>query len=107
MVATQLGHAHSDMVVKVYGRFVPNLPEQDRWEATATRLDGERFGQLEWSCIVPFPVPTATQNPRSDKGKIRKIKRLNDFDNSWGGTRTLDPGIMREIPPPMKNDGSE
>lgn len=44
LVARQLGHRHVAMVAKVYGRFVPNSHERERWEAAASALDVERWG---------------------------------------------------------------
>ena len=45
LVARQLGHRDIAMVAKVYGRFVPNSQERDRWEAIAAALDAEKWGR--------------------------------------------------------------
>jgi integrase len=41
-VARQLGHADTQMVVKVYGRYKPNESERHEWERIAALQDAER-----------------------------------------------------------------
>lgn len=41
-VASQLGHADTTMVVKVYGRYKPNAAERRSWESIASAQDAER-----------------------------------------------------------------
>ena len=41
-VASQLGHADTQMVVKVYGRFHPSAAERTAWENRATEMDRVR-----------------------------------------------------------------
>lgn len=41
-VARQMGHIDGTLVMKVYGRFLPQQGDRDRWEAMATARDAER-----------------------------------------------------------------
>jgi integrase len=41
LVARQLGHANPVMVTKVYGRFIPERGERDRWERAASIEDAK------------------------------------------------------------------
>jgi integrase len=45
-VARQLGHADTQMVVKVYGRYKPNETERREWERIAALQDEERAKAL-------------------------------------------------------------
>lgn len=42
----QLGHADTQMVVKVYGRYKPNETERREWERIAALQDAERAKPL-------------------------------------------------------------
>jgi integrase len=42
LVARQLGHANAVLVHKVYGRFIPDSEEREKWELIATARDLER-----------------------------------------------------------------
>ena len=65
LVARQLGHKDVLMVARVYGRFVPNSQERDRWESIAAALDDEKWvvpvhwtvqqmrKHLSWATLVP------------------------------------------------------
>jgi integrase len=39
VIARQLGHASSAMVQKVYGRFMPDAHDRDKWERIAALQD--------------------------------------------------------------------
>jgi len=41
-VARQLGHVNGILALKVYGRFIPQSQERDRWEGMSTKRDAER-----------------------------------------------------------------
>ncbi len=85
LVARQLGHRDVVMVARVYGRFSPNRQERDRWEAIAAALDAEK--SLE-QCT----------NACTTNEKALERKRPSAWeDDSRGGTRTLDPGIMSAV----------
>jgi integrase len=55
VVARQLGHANSTLVQTVYGRFVPNQAERDRWERLATQAERERRREQRQSTATPVP----------------------------------------------------
>lgn len=40
VVADQLGHVDATLVLKVYGIYMPNSEERDRWERAAAAMDG-------------------------------------------------------------------
>ena len=42
LVARQLGHRDAVLVHKVYGRFIPNSAEREKWELIAAAQDMER-----------------------------------------------------------------
>ena len=73
------------MVAKVYGRFVPSSQERDRWEKIAAKLDAERWGGTG----VAMGVADEKVDELSDV--------TPDPDDSRGGTRTHDPGIMSAV----------
>jgi integrase len=41
VVADQLGHVDPTLVLKVYGVYMPNSEERDRWERVAAAMDGD------------------------------------------------------------------
>ena len=91
LVARQLGHRDVVMVARVYGRFVPTTVERDQWERAATALDLEKWSDLGTAVGTSTSVaPEATDatKPATDNGD-------GPWENSRGGTRTRDPGIMR------------
>jgi Phage integrase family len=89
LVARQLGHRDVVMVAKVYGRFVPNHQERDRWEHAAAALDIEKWGQMG--------TVAGTSAPATEASEVANINDVSDFENSRGGTRTRDPGIMSAV----------
>ena len=86
LVARQLGHADVAMVAKVYGRFAPRSDERDRRERIAAAQDQN-------SSEMGAPVGAPSEAPNNEKA--RKLLAPRALRNSRGGTRTLDPGIMR------------
>jgi hypothetical protein len=73
------------MVARVYGRFVPTSQERDRWEAIAAALDAEKWPARG--------VPDGASNE-----KALEPERSSAWeDDSRGGTRTHDPGIMSAV----------
>jgi integrase len=57
-IARQMGHTSTEMLFKVYGRFVPNL----------TRQDGSAFERLLAANLDPNPATKTA--PASDKGNV-------------------------------------
>jgi hypothetical protein len=74
LIARQLGHRDVAMVAKVYGRFKPDTEERDRWEHIAAARDEKAH----------------EETPGSDYAH-------EGSDDSRGGTRTRDPGIMSAV----------
>jgi|GEM_PF-565116 len=89
LVARQLGHRDVVMVAKVYGRFVPNHEERDRWEQAAAALDKEKWSELG--------TATGTTYDCAESNEAANLNEVSDFDSSRGGTRTRDPGIMSAV----------
>ena len=73
------------MVARVYGRFVPNSQERDRWESIAAALDQEKWGSRGVLGGAPNDKPLEPNGPSGCDGDSR------------GGTRTHDPGIMSAV----------
>jgi integrase len=93
LVARQLGHRDVVMVAKVYGRFVPNTVERDRWEQAAAALDKKKWKDLGTSQGTSASVARKkldARRPATDGGH-------GSWENSRGGTRTRDPGIMSAV----------
>ncbi len=88
LVARQLGHADVAMVAKVYGRFAPRSDERDRWKKIAA-LQDQKSNEMG---TVVGNSPKATEND-----KARKPLGSHALENSRGGTRTRDPGIMSAV----------
>jgi len=88
LVARQLGHADVAMVAKVYGRFAPRSDERDRWEKTAATLDEK---------LKEMGTAVGTSTTPNENDKARKPLGSHPLENSRGGTRTLDPGIMSAV----------
>jgi integrase len=101
LVARQLGHADVAMVAKVYGRFAPGHQDRERWEHVADARDREEFGELFREKIAGHGALDGAVGPRGPH-KPREKKWGSDeasgsCENSWGGTRTRDPGIMSAV----------
>jgi len=93
LIARQLGHRDVAMVAKVYGRFKPDTEERDRWERIASDRDAAKW-----------PAPGAARASRSaaDAEKLDEESpatplECEALDDSRGGTRTRDPGIMSAV----------
>jgi integrase len=101
LIAKQLGHVDATMVLRVYARFMSEQADRDRWEMRAAELDQERWKDLADRGIsvgsVPFPVPTAPKPLSPQNKKPSNPFGSEDLENSWGGTRTHDPGIMSAV----------
>jgi hypothetical protein len=81
------------MVAKVYGRFVPTTIERDRWEKAAAALDKEKWkdlGTSQGTSASQESTPTDAERPATRTGR-------ESWENSRGGTRTRDPGIMSAV----------
>ncbi len=85
LVARQLGHRDVVMVARVYGRFVPTSQERDRWEGIAAALDEEKWGRGGALGGAPIEKALEPNGPSAWE------------DDSRGGTRTRDPGIMSAV----------
>jgi integrase len=93
LIARQLGHKDVAMVAKVYGRFKPDTEERDRWEKIAAARDAEKW---------------PSKGAKSGAGERRESEEVHEespatqwereaSDDSRGGTRTRDPGIMSAV----------
>jgi hypothetical protein len=89
LVARQLGHRDVVMVAKVYCRFVPNHQERDHWEQAAAALDIEKCGQMG--------TAKGSSSSMAENSEVANVNDASDFDDSRGGTRTRDPGIMSAV----------
>jgi hypothetical protein len=93
LIDRQLGHRDVAMVAKVYGRFKPDTEERDRWKRIAAARDAEK-----WSGVVANPA--ATTGKEAEKAHENSPATAWDreaSDDSRGGTRTRDPGIMSAV----------
>ena len=90
------------MVAKVYGRWVPTHQERDRWEGLAATQDAEQFGDRLPKKVRDLGAVLGAP-PRNDESQ----SLVSDWPiSSRGGTRTRDPGIMREPLPPRDERGA-
>jgi hypothetical protein len=83
LIAKQLGRANATMVLKVYGRFMSEQGDRDRWELAAAAMDVK-------NAPVPFPVPDAQATSTVESTKSPNPLELDDFESSRGGTRSED-----------------
>jgi hypothetical protein len=80
-------------VAKVYGRFKPDTEERDRWERIAAARDAEK-----WADVVANPVATEPSDAeKQDEQTPASDDAHEGYDDSRGGTRTRDPGIMSAV----------
>jgi integrase len=93
LIARQLGHRNVAMVAKVYGRFKPDTEERDRWEQLASKRDRERFGDRG---ALGGAAATTTAGDENEKSPATHSD-YEASDDSRGGTRTRDPGIMSAV----------
>ena len=90
LIARQLGHRDMAMVAKVYGYFKADTEERDRCERIAATRDAEKWenlGAQGGAGREEAPENLREQTPVSDDAH-------EGCDDSRGGTRTRDPGIM-------------
>jgi hypothetical protein len=81
------------MVAEVYSRFKPDTEERDGWERIAAQRDAER-----WSRSIATDVATNAQDDQKvDQESPATPWEREASDDSRGGTRTLDPGIMSAV----------
>jgi integrase len=93
LIARQLGHRDVAMVAKVYGRFKPDTEERDRWERIAAARDAEK-----WAGRVATDVASGVENGGKEDENSPATAWVDEAsDNSRGGTRTRDPGIMSAV----------
>jgi integrase len=82
LVAHHLGLAGPARVREVYGRFVPERVERDRWERLATAQDAERSAgekvALGHALYHPVYHPRVTDHVKSDKPL-----ECNDLTDTW------------------------
>jgi hypothetical protein len=96
LIARQLCHADAVLVLKVYGRFMPSPQDRDKWERIAD-VQYKKAAVAMRSCTVLGTVPpNGMSQPQSSDWLI----------DSRGGTRTRDPGIMREDAEPADHESS-
>jgi hypothetical protein len=87
------GSLESDNVAKVYGRFKLDTEERDRWERIATARDAEKGTRgVAMNLAAPPGIVEKVdeQTPASDDAS-------EGYQDSRGGTRTRDPGIMSAV----------
>ena len=93
LIARQLGHRDVAMVAKVYGRFKPDTEERDRWERIAAGRDREK-----WPGSIATDVASGVaQAEKQDEESPATPLGREALDDSRGGTRTRDPGIMSAV----------
>ena len=93
LIARQLGHRDVAMVAKVYGRFKPDTEERDRWERIAATRDAEKWpssGAMGRAEVGETPENSHEESPAT-------LSACEASDDSRGGTRTRDPGIMSAV----------
>jgi hypothetical protein len=77
------------MVAKVYDRFKPDTEERDRWEKAAAARD-----EVKWSGLVAKQRAALEILDEQSPATPWEREASND---SRGGTRTRDPGIMSAV----------
>jgi hypothetical protein len=90
LIARQLGHRD---VAKVYARFKPDTEERDRWERIASERDREKWGGRGSPGDSAHPSGTEERHEESPATQWE----CEASDDSRGGTRTRDPGIMSAV----------
>jgi integrase len=93
LIARQLGHRDVAMVAKVYGRFKPDTEERDRWERIAAARD-----KAKWPRGVANDVAKEESGVENlDEDSPATPREREASNDSRGGTRTRDPGIMSAV----------
>ena len=81
------------MVAKVYGRLKPDTEERDLWERVAAARDAEK-----WSNRVAKDVANASEmGEKAHEESPATHDEREASEDSRGGTRTRDPGIMSAV----------
>ena len=81
------------MVARVYGVYAPRSDERDRWEKIADAQDAERDAAKKTKKSEQMGTSAGT-SPE----KQHEPSTVSDWlVDSWGGTRTHDPGIMSAV----------
>jgi hypothetical protein len=91
--ARQLGHRDVAMVAKVYGRFKPDTEERDRWERIAAARDAEKWR----GSVAKGVAATGEGVEKVDEESPATHYEREASEDSRGGTRTRDPGIMSAV----------
>jgi integrase len=92
LVARQLGHGSVQMVAKTYAVFAPRSDERDRWEKIAAAMD-----DLPASSGTGVGTVSGTSEAAPNNDEVANAWGASNFENSRGGTRTRDPGIMSAV----------
>ena len=95
LVARQLGHKDAVMVLKIYGRFAPKDAEWGHWRTKVQEMQAKRAAE----------AAHGTKGGTGDSGLISSSEEktlasgesCEGYDDSRGGTRTRDPGIMSAV----------
>ncbi len=93
LVARQLGHRDATMVLKVYGRFIPHDVEWGYWRERLAELQKQKlksYGAAHGAADQASPHPENDRTPATPDAR-------EGSEDSRGGTRTLDPGIMSAV----------
>ena len=93
LIARQLGHRDVAMVGKVYGRFKPDTEERDRWERIAAGRDEEKWPGRITTDVASAAAELEKEHEESPATPLE----CEALDDSRGGTRTRDPGIMSAV----------
>jgi hypothetical protein len=80
-------------------RFAPSHQARERWEQVADARDREEFGELFRENIAGHGAVSLRVVQKLHEMKRGSIERSETCENSWGGTRTRDPGIMSRVEP--------
>ncbi len=93
MVSRQLGHRDATMALKVYGRFVPRAAEWDYWREKVSQLQAEKLGAFGTAHGTGQETPSDVLGAETPSTAYER----EGYDDSRGGTRTRDPGIMSAV----------
>ena len=76
---------------------MPSQADRDLWEMRAAAMDSARWNDLAGREMTPSSVPSKVESVAPESTKSPNSLESDDFENSWGGTRTPDPGIMSAV----------
>jgi hypothetical protein len=80
-------------VAKVYGRFKPDTEERDRWERIAAARDTEKRSKR----VAKDGAVEALRTEKVHEESPATQYEREASQDSRGGTRTRDPGIMSAV----------